>query len=84
MIDIAKEDYAKRKGKEKKLYRGFTGLTTLETQDSRIIVKDGSRTYSFQIKTTSSTSYDNLKFEPTEKTKGAARMGKERYKSICY
>jgi len=76
MIDLAKEDYAKRKGKEKGLYRGLTGLATLETQDSRIIVKHGSREYSFQIKTTSSTSYDNLKFEPTEKTKGAARMGK--------
>ena len=76
MIDLAKEDYAKRKGKEKGLYRGLTGLATLETQDSRIIVKHGSKEYSFQIKTTSSTSYDNLKFEPTEKTKGAARMGK--------
>ena len=76
MIDLAKEDYAKRKGKEKGLYRGLTGLATLETQDSRINVKYGSKTFSFQIKTTSSTSYDNLKFEPTEKGKGAARMGK--------
>ena len=76
MIDLAKEKHNKEARKKSKVYRGLTGLTTLETQDSRIFVKYGTKTYSFQIKTTSSTSYDNLKFEPTEKGKGAARMGK--------
>ena len=47
-----------------------------ETQDSRMIVKDGVKEYNFQIKANDSTKMSGLKYEPTAKGAGAARLGK--------
>jgi hypothetical protein len=52
------------------------GAVTLQTQDTRIFVVDGTKTYNFQIKANSSTSFSNLKYEPTASGAGAARLGK--------
>ena len=52
-------------------------IQTFSTQDSRIIVKNGSRAeYNFQIKANDSTKFTGLKFEPTAKGAAAARLGK--------
>ena len=51
-----------------------------ESDDCRIRVKGGSKSWDFQIKrnvtSSSKLKWDNLKFEPTEGGKGGARMGK--------
>ncbi len=54
------------------------GKTVLASQDTRFIVYDKSHDgeYNFQIKGNNSTSLSGLKYEPTEKGRGAARMGK--------
>ena len=55
------------------------GGKTFETQDTRLFVDAKGTQYNFQIKqnsTSSSLKYDNLKFEPTAKGAGAARIGK--------
>ena len=52
------------------------GTVTLQTQDTRIFMVDGGKTYNFQIKANSSTSFSNLKYEPTASGAGAARLGK--------
>ena len=55
------------------------GGKTFETQDTRLFVDARGTLYNFQIKqnsTSSSLKYDNLKFEPTAKGAGAARIGK--------
>ncbi len=52
------------------------GTISLASQDTRLIVKDGGSTYDFQIKANSSSSYSNLKYEPTDKGATAARLGK--------
>ena len=72
MIDLAKEAKSLEKG------RGVTGYPTIESQDTVLQIKDGSKTYKMQIKANDSTAKpgSNLKFEPTEKGRGAARMGK--------
>ena len=56
--------------------RGTSGLATAETQDTVIMIKDGDTEYTVQIKALAGSTFDNLKFEPTQKGKGAARMGK--------
>ena len=57
---------------------GTTGYPTIETQDTVLTIDDATNnvTYTVQIKNTSTTKMDNLKFEPTEKGKTTARMGK--------
>ena len=57
---------------------GTTGYPTIETQDTVLTIEDNdnSLTYTVQIKNTSTDKMDNLKFEPTEKGKSSARMGK--------
>jgi hypothetical protein len=57
---------------------GTTGYPTIETQDTVLTIEDTDNdvTYKVQIKNTSTTKMDNLKFEPTEKGKSSARMGK--------
>ena len=40
------------------------------------MIKDNGTNYTVQIKALAGSKFDNLKFEPTEKGKGAARMGK--------
>ena len=54
------------------------GKTVLASQDTRFIVYDKVHEgeYNFQIKGNNSTSLSGLKYEPTEKGRGAARMGK--------
>jgi len=54
------------------------GKTVLASQDTRFIVYDKAHDgeYNFQIKGNNSTSLSGLKYEPTEKGRGAARMGK--------
>ena len=52
------------------------GGATLETQDSRVIIKDGNSIYNFQIKANTSTSFSGLKYEATQEGYGAARLGK--------
>ena len=55
------------------------GGKTFETQDTRLFVDAKGTIFNFQIKqnsTSSSLKYDNLKFEPTAKGAGAARIGK--------
>ena len=49
---------------------------TLTSQDTRVFVKGKGTEYNFQIKANSSSGFSPLKFEPTEKGAGAARMGK--------
>lgn len=50
--------------------------TGFQTQDSRMFVVDGNKEYNFQIKANSSTKMSGLKYEPTAKGSGAARLGK--------
>ena len=52
--------------------------TVLATQDSRIVVKDGSTEYNFQIKANNSSDPkgSGLKYEATQKGAAAARLGK--------
>jgi hypothetical protein len=53
------------------------GSLSFSTQDSRIILKDGGSTeYNFQIKANDSTKFSGLKYEPTARGAGAARLGK--------
>ena len=54
------------------------GILTLGTQESQLEVfdKETKTTYNIAIKATNSKDFDNLKYEPTEKGKSAARMGK--------
>lgn len=72
IVDTVAEARALRKG------LGTTGYPTIETQDTVLTIedKDNGFTYTVQIKNTSTTKMDNLKFEPTEKGKSSARMGK--------
>ena len=72
IVDQAAEERALRKG------LGTTGYPTIETQDTVLTIDDATNnvTYTVQIKNTSTTKMDNLKFEPTEKGKTTARMGK--------
>ena len=72
IVDQAAEARALRKG------LGTTGYPTIETQDTVLTIEDKDNGVSFtvQIKNTSTTKMDNLKFEPTEKGKTSARMGK--------
>ena len=72
IVDETKEKRAIEKG------LGTTGYPTLETQDSWLFVRDDNNDvdYKIQIKNNSTSGMDNLKFEPTEEGKGAARMGK--------
>tara|TARA_B100000427_G_C15473254_1_gene579541 strand:+ start:41 stop:1453 length:1413 start_codon:yes stop_codon:yes gene_type:complete len=72
MIDLAKEAKSIAKG------RGETGFPTIESQDTVLIIKHGGKTFKVQIKANDSTAKpgSNLKFEPTEQGRGAARMGK--------
>ena len=56
--------------------RGKLGFATTETQDARIFIKHGSNTYEIQIKANDSRKFSNLKFEPTQTNRGAAKMGK--------
>ena len=72
IVDQAAEERALRKG------LGTTGYPTIETQDTVLTIEDKDNGVSFtvQIKNTSTTKMDNLKFEPTEKGKTSARMGK--------
>jgi hypothetical protein len=52
------------------------GLLSFGTQDSRIVMKDKNAEYNFQIKANDSTKMSGLKYEPTAKGAGAARLGK--------
>lgn len=52
------------------------GGATIETQDSRVYIKDGNSVYNFQIKANSTTSFSGLKYEATQEGYGAARLGK--------
>ena len=56
------------------------GVRTFASQDTRLLVRDGpvgsGTIYDFQIKANSSSGFDNLKYEPTERGMSAARMGK--------
>ena len=72
IIDTVAEARAIRKG------LGTTGYPTIETQDTVLTIddKENDKTFTIQIKNTSTTKMDNLKFEPTQKGKTAARMGK--------
>lgn len=58
-----------------KLYLGLQG-TKFSTQDTVIVVKGEQVEYKFQIKGNDSQVFSNLKFEPTQKGYGAARIGK--------
>ena len=72
IVDTIAEARAIRKG------LGTTGYPTIETQDTVLTIEDKENnvSYTVQIKNTSTTKMDNLKFEPTEKRKSTARMGK--------
>ena len=72
IVDEQKEARAIRKG------LGTTGFPTLQTQDSWLFIDDPDNNvnYKVQIKNTSTSGFDNLKFEPTEEGKNSARMGK--------
>ena len=52
------------------------GTVTLGTQDSRIFIKGAGTTFNFQIKSNKGSGFGNLKYEPTDTAKGAARLGK--------
>jgi len=52
------------------------GTVTLQTQDTRLLIKDGGNTYNFQIKANDSTKMSGLKYEPTSSGATAARLGK--------
>jgi hypothetical protein len=56
--------------------RGKQGFATTETQEARLFVKHGSDTYEIQIKANDSRKMSNLKWEPTQTNRGAAKMGK--------
>lgn len=51
---------------------------TFGTQETVIEIfdKDHNKTYTLSIKATTTSHYSNLKYEPTEKGKGAAKLGK--------
>ena len=70
MIDLAKEAKSLEKG------RGNTGFPTIESQDTVMIIKHSPKIFKVQIKANDSTKFSNLKWEPTEQGRGAARMGK--------
>jgi len=70
MIDLAKEAKSLEKG------RGNTGFPTIESQDTVMVIKHSPKTFKVQIKANDSTKFSNLKWEPTEQGRGAARMGK--------
>ena len=70
MIDLAKEAKSLEKG------RGNTGFPTIESQDTVMVIKYSPKTFKVQIKANDSTKLSNLKWEPTEQGRGAARMGK--------
>ncbi len=72
IVDKKAEERSIRKG------LGTTGYPTIETQDTVLTIEDTDNdvTYNVQIKNTSTDKMDNLKFEPTEKGKSSARMGK--------
>ena len=72
IVDTVAEARAIEKG------LGTTGYPTIETQDTVLTIEDKENnvSYTVQIKNTSTTKMDNLKFEPTEKRKSTARMGK--------
>ena len=70
MIDLAKEAKSLEKG------RGNTGFPTIESQDTVMVIKHSPKTFKVQIKANDSTKLSNLKWEPTEQGRGAARMGK--------
>ena len=70
MIDLAKEAKSIEKG------RGNTGFPTIESQDTVMVIKHSPKTFKVQIKANDSTKLSNLKWEPTEQGRGAARMGK--------
>tara|TARA_Y100001970_G_scaffold17249_1_gene19505 strand:- start:2774 stop:4414 length:1641 start_codon:yes stop_codon:yes gene_type:complete len=54
-----------------------SGTIQLATQDTKLNVKGaGSTMYKFQIKANDSTKFSGLKYEPTDDTAGAARLGK--------
>ncbi len=55
------------------------GEVTLSSQDTRFVIEQGgqgSKTHDFQIKANDSSDFSGLKFEPTTKGSGAARLGK--------
>tara|TARA_E500000331_G_scaffold13899_2_gene12232 strand:- start:69 stop:1688 length:1620 start_codon:yes stop_codon:yes gene_type:complete len=53
------------------------GTIQLATQDTKLHVKGAGNTmYKFQIKGNDSTKFSGLKYEPTDDTAGAARLGK--------
>ena len=55
------------------------GEVTLSSQDTRFVVEQGgqnTKTHDFQIKANDSKDFSGLKFEPTTKGSGAARLGK--------
>ena len=54
------------------------GVRTLGTQESQLFIedKDSNKEFNITIKSTKGSGFDNLKYEPTEKGKSAARMGK--------
>ena len=53
------------------------GIITLSTQDTSLVVQgDGTTKYKFQIKANDSQKFSGLKYEPSDKSAGAARLGK--------
>ena len=54
------------------------GAFTLETQETMMTVKDkdSNKTYEIQIKSNNSAGWDNLKYEPKDKSATSARLGK--------
>lgn len=58
--------------------QSFCGIKEngFQTQDTRMFVVDGAKTYNFQIKANTSTKMSGLKYEPTASGAGAARLGK--------
>ena len=56
--------------------RGVAPFATTETQDARIFVEHGTDKYEIQIKANDSRKTSNLKWEPTQTNRGAAKMGK--------
>ena len=56
--------------------RGVAPFATLETQDARIFIEHGTDKYEIQIKANDSRTFSNLKWEPTQTNRGAAKMGK--------
>ncbi len=56
----------------------MAGAFTLETQETMITVKDkdSNKEYEIQIKSNNSADFDNLKYEPKDKSATSARLGK--------